>query len=538
MNIPVNLFNWGLAVLPILTLLILMIGLQWGATKAAPVGLLIAAISALFFYQADFNLVLLEGLKGLWSTFTVLVIVWPAILIFEVVSQAKAFIVFRNGLQKISPNELMQVMSVGWVFVSFLQGVTGFGVPVAVGAPLLIGIGVNPIMAVLIPLIGHAWANTFGTLAIAWDTLVAQTNLTSMPLVMMQAALWAAIFIWVWNIITGLAIAWIYGKKEAVVKGLPAILIISLIQGGGQLLLSQINTTLAAFLPATIALVSVILLSKTKLYNKPWRIEKSPVMNRKLSSLNNKEVYPKNMSIHQAFLPYYILTFITLFVLLIQPIKNTLGSFRLGFSFPETVTGFGFVNKAVALYAPLAPLTSAGTFLIIASVIGYLFYAKNKWVSKGDFKLIFKRSIKKTIPSSIAVMAFIVMSRIMGGTGQTIVLAQGIATILGPTYVIFAPIIGMLGSFITSSNTASNILFGEFQLNTAQLLTLDPAPILGAQTAGGAIGNTICPGNIILGTTTAGNLGSEGLILKKVFPLTAVAATIVGLILFVTQILF
>ena len=219
MNIPLNLFNWGLAVLPILTLLVLMVGLQWGATKAAPVGLLIAAISALFFYQADFVLVLLEGLKGLWSTFTVLVIVWPAILIFEVVSQAKAFIVFRNGLQKISPNELIQVISVGWVFVSFLQGVTGFGVPVAVGAPLLIGIGVNPLMAVLIPLIGHAWANTFGTLAIAWDTLVSQTNLTSMPLVMMQAALWAAIFIWVWNIITGLAIAWIYGKKEAVIKG-------------------------------------------------------------------------------------------------------------------------------------------------------------------------------------------------------------------------------------------------------------------------------------------------------------------------------
>jgi lactate permease len=537
MNIPLNLFTWGLAVLPILVLLILMIGFQWGATKAAPVGLGIAALSALLFYRADLNLVLLEGLKGTWSTLTVLVIVWPAILIFEVVSQAKAFIVFKNGLQKISPNELIQVIAVGWVFVSFLQGVTGFGVPVAVGAPLLIGIGVNPIWAVLIPLIGHAWANTFGTLAIAWDTLVAQTNLTSNPVVMMQAALWAAIFIWVWNIITGIAIAWIYGKKEALVKGWPAILVISLIQGGGQLLLSQVNTTLAAFIPATVALVSVILLSRTKLYNKPWKLENSPVMNRKLAAQNGNEVYPKNMSMHQAFLPYYILTFVTLFVLLIQPIKNTLGAFRLGFAFPQTITGYGFINKAVALYAPLSPLTSAGTFLILASVIGYLFYARNGWVNKGDFKLILKRSIDKTIPSSIAVLAFIVMSRVMGGTGQTIVLAQGIATVLGPSYAIFAPVIGMLGAFITSSNTASNILFGEFQLNTAQLLALDPAPILGAQTAGGAIGNTICPGNIILGTTTAGTLGKEGLILKKVLPLTAAAAVIVGLILFVTQVI-
>lgn len=537
MNLPLNLISWGLAVLPILALLVLMIGLQWGATKAAPVGLFIAILSAFLYFKADFNLVLLESLKGVWSTLTVLVIVWPAILIFEVVSQAKAFIVFRNGLQKISPNELIQVIAIGWVFVSFLQGVTGFGVPVAVGAPLLVGIGVNPLWAVLIPLIGHAWANTFGTLAIAWDTLVAQTNLTSTPLVMMQAALWAAIFIWVWNIITGVAIAWIYGKKEALIKGLPAILLISLIQGGGQLVLSQVNTTLAAFVPATIALITVILLSRTKLYNKPWKLENSPVMNRQSANKIKNEDYPKNMSMHQAFLPYYILTFVTLFVLLIQPIKNTLGAWRLGFSFPETVTGYGFVNKAVALYAPLSPLISAGTFLILSSVIGYLFYAKNKWVKKGDFKIILKRSFDKTIPSSIAVLAFIMMSRVMGGTGQTVVLAQGIATLLGPVYVIFAPVIGMLGAFITSSNTASNILFGEFQLNTAQVLSLDPAPILGAQTAGGAIGNTICPGNVILGTTTAGNLGKEGLILKKVLPLTAGAAVIVGLILFVTQIL-
>ena len=537
MNLPLNLFSWFLAVLPIVVLLVLMIGLQWGATKAAPIGLLIATASAYFYYQADLNLILLEAFKGVWSTLTVLVIVWPAILIFEVVSQAKAFIVFRNGLQKITPNELIQVMAIGWVFVSFLQGVTGFGVPVAVGAPLLVGIGVNPLWAVLIPLIGHAWANTFGTLAIAWDTLVAQTNLSATPLVMIQAALWAAIFIWVWNIITGLAIAWIYGKKEALVKGLPAILVISLIQGGGQLLMSQINTTLAAFIPATVALVTIILLSRTKLYNKPWKLENSQVMDRKASLANSKEEYPKNMSMHQAFLPYYILTFVTLFVLLIQPIKNTLGAWRLGFSFPQTVTGYGFVNKAVALYAPLSPLISAGTFLVLASVIGYYFYLRNKWVKKGDFKVILNRSLQKTIPSSIAVLAFIMMSRVMGGTGQTVVLAQGIATVLGPVYVIFAPVIGMLGAFITSSNTASNILFGEFQLNTAQALALDPAPILGAQTAGGAIGNTICPGNVILGTTTAGNLGKEGLILKKVLPLTATAAVIVGLILFVTQIL-
>lgn len=68
---------------------------------------------------------------------------------------------------------------------------------------------------------------------------------------------------------------------------------------------------------------------------------------------------------------------------------------------------------------------------------------------------------------------------------------------------------------MTSSNMASNILFGSFQLATANFLGLNPAPVLGAQTAGGAIGAAICPGNIVLGCTTAGIMGQEGKVLSE-----------------------
>ena len=96
---------------------------------------------------------------------------------------------------------------------------------------------------------------------------------------------------------------------------------------------------------------------------------------------------------------------------------------------------------------------------------------------------------------------------------------------------------GMLGSFITGSNMSSNILFGSFQLATANFLGLNPAPVLGAQTAGGAIGAAICPGNIVLGCTTAGIMGQEGKVLQKVLPITLAAAAIVGVIMYVTCIL-
>ena len=71
--------------------------------------------------------------------------------------------------------------------------------------------------------------------------------------------------------------------------------------------------------------------------------------------------------------------------------------------------------------------------------------------------MIGRGTVKKTIPSSISVICFIAMSKVMGGTGQTTVMAQGIAGVMGEAYVALSPIVGLLGSFMTSSNMASNI---------------------------------------------------------------------------------
>ena len=106
----------------------------------------------------------------------------------------------RDGMRRLLPNELLLVLAMGWIFESFLQGITGFGVPVAVGAPLLIGIGVKPMWAVIIPLLGQSWGNTFGTLAAAWDALVMSAGLSSGSKEYLITAFWTALFIWFWNL--------------------------------------------------------------------------------------------------------------------------------------------------------------------------------------------------------------------------------------------------------------------------------------------------------------------------------------------------
>ena len=92
MNIPINLFMWGMALLPIIVLLILLIKCQWGATEAAPIGLMITIFTGVFLYKADIRLIEAESAKGIWNALIILLIVWTAILMYQVSDEAKAFL--------------------------------------------------------------------------------------------------------------------------------------------------------------------------------------------------------------------------------------------------------------------------------------------------------------------------------------------------------------------------------------------------------------------------------------------------------------
>ncbi len=531
MNIPITPFMWGLAVLPIIVLLILLIPFKWGATEASAVGLVITILTGVFFYKADLSLIAAESAKGIWNAFVILIIVWTAILLYQVGEEAHAFLVIRNGMRKLLPNELLLVLAMGWIFESFLQGITGFGVPVAVGAPLLIGLGVKPLWAVVIPLLGQAWGNTFGTLGAAWDSLAMSANLSAGSSAYLVTALWTAAFIWFWNVVGGIAVCWFYGRGKAIRKGFLAVVILSVIQGGGELLLTQVNTTIACFVPACVSLIVILLLSRVKSYREPWRVEDSPIMNRDVRVETDEEA-PKDMSLLQAFMPYFVLSILTLAVLLIAPLNQFLGQFSVGLNFPETVTGYGYVNEAVTKFSAFSPFTHASFFLLVSALVGLIYYRAHGWIQSGGVGRVFVHSISMTMPSGIAVIGLVMMSKIMDGTGQTEVLAQGIANILGRVYVIFAPFVGLLGTFMTGSNMSSNILFGGFQTTTAGLLSVNASPILGAQSAGGAIGSAISPSKVILGTTTAHILGREGEVMSKILVITVPATLVIGVVVF------
>ena len=207
---------------------------------------------------------------------------------------------------------------------------------------------------------------------------------------------------------------------------------------------------------------------------------------------------------------------------------------RIGLPFPTVETGFGVRNPEIARYAPIAPLTHPGAMLLVTALVVWVIYRGcgyyHKWAQHRQAESIWSALLVDAVPASVPVIAFLVTSRILDHSGQTLTIAYGIAAVSPPlVFAGVASVIGALGAFMTSSSTASNVLFGGVQASVAQLHGLSTETVIAAQAAGSAYGNAIAPANIVLGTSIAGIKGQEGAVLRHTMPWTVLVALLTGL---------
>jgi lactate permease len=528
-QIPVDLLHWILAILPIVALLVFLVPLRWRAPEAGPMAMFVVAIVALIAFRTPWKTLAVAGAKGVWDAIFILYVIWPALLLYQVTKQAGAYDALRQGIAKFSRNELFIILALSWVFASFLQGIAGFGAPVAVVVPLLIAIGVKPIYAVAMGVVAHAWARFFGTLGVGWLATLQVVELKDIP----RAAEESALLILIPTYLGGLLVVWLYGKGPAVRHAWPLVLILGTILGVGQLLAAIVSPELSTFLASAVALLALYPLSRWRRYGEPITdIPERPAMMEREAS-EQKEAEPV-MSLSMSFLPYVVLTAVTLGVLLIPPLNAALRQFRIGLPFPAVETGYGIQNAAIASYAPITPFTHPGAMLLITAIVIWLVYGAGgyyrKWAQRQQPERIWHALLVDAVPASVPVIAFLVTSRVLDHSGQSLTIAYGLAAVSPPlVYASVASVIGALGAFMTSSSTASNVLFGGVQGGVAQLHGLAKETVIAAQAGGSAYGNAIAPANIVLGTSIAGVKGQEGAVLRHTLPWTIIVAVLTGL---------
>jgi lactate permease len=474
----------GLAALPLLAVLLGMTALGWsaalagGAGLAIAAGLVIAGLSPAALPGGDVAGAIGTLAEALFSTLTILWIILPALILFEFQERTGAIGRIRAALGGLTDDARIQVILIAWFFGLFMEGAAGFGTPVALSAPLLAGMGYPPARAVMLALLGHAAGVTFGAVGTPTLTQIAISGLAPAPLAGTVALL---------NVLPGLVLLLAtvrlaadgplrpadYGWTAfaAVAFFVPSVALAALV-----------GPEIPSLGGALIGAVLFILV----LRRRGGRVAAAPGLLADLA-------------------PYLVIVALVLVTRLVAPLASLLQAPTLGW----TLEGGVFRGSFQPLYHP-------GTVLLAGLLAAALLTGRANALAPAT-----RDALRRLIPVAVALTVMLGLSRLMVHAGMIGELAAT-ASLAGGVWPLVAPMVGVLGTFITGSATASNILFTDLQLSVARDLGLPTAQGFGA-----AFGNVVAPHNIIAGCATVGLAGREGVILRGT-ALPALLALLIG----------
>lgn len=238
------------------------------------------------------------------------------------------------------------------------------------------------------------------------------------------------------------------------------------------------------------------------------------------------------MPLALALAPYLALIAVVTAAELWPWLHDLLNKVQIQIDLPEVQTSYGWTTPAGA-GRTISVFGHAGALLFYVSLAFYAIYWWTGHYTPGVARRILRQTVRSAVPSSIGIASMVGFAVAMDHSGMTYVLAVGLGRAAGPLYPLVAPFIGLLGAFMTGSNTNSNVVFAPLQQQAATLLGMNVLVILGAQTTGGSLGSMLAPAKLIVGCSTAGLAGQEGAVLKRTLGPGLLITAVVGLLAWV-----
>ncbi len=508
------------ASLPVTLLFLLMVVFRKPAVFAAPVTFLATIFITLFIWGMPLAWIGASLVKSFFVTFEIVLIVFGAILFLNVLRSAGSFQKIETFLSSISKDRRVQAIIIGWFFVSFVEGVAGFGTPAVLAAPLLASIGFPPLAAVIVSLLGDSTAVTFGAVGVPITigivegvggiipnigllikVIIAKTALIHMfvgALIPLMISVSLTFFFGSKSLKRGLEI-WPYAVFSGFCFTIPYFLV-------AVFLGPEFPSVLGALIGGAI----VVFFTKKKIFTpkkvwdfpKKWKDDWG-------KSLKEDSQKISEISLLNSILPY----FFVLGLLLITRL-NILG---IGKYLQETALSFLNIFSTTVSHS-LSIFYSPG-FLFIATALFFGFYFR---IGRRDRKKTFCDTLKKIKNPAIALIFIIGIVQVLIFSGNNInnlpsipVFIANIMAGVNTFWVFIAPLVGALGSFIAGSATVSNLLFSSVQAETALAIGMSPVLVLSLQGVGSAVGNMIAIHNVIAVLATVGILKGEGTVIRK-----------------------
>ncbi len=531
---------------PILLCVILMTVFSWPAKRAMPLSWLFAAILAGTVWKMDLLKITSETLLGFLSASEILMIIFGAILLMNVLRQSGAMAAINRMFSHITTDARLQCVLVGFVFAGFIEGTAGFGTPAALAAPILIGLGFPPLAAATVCLIYNSWPVEPGPVGVPLLTASAtvrdavisrggdpdQFTRVLTKWVVIPHCIGGTIIVFIGVMV----LCKVFGKRhrfQDALEVLPFCLFTGVVVSTIYLVMGIFAgpdlTSMIAFIGALPVLVFAV--------RKGWFVPKRVWTFEGYEEWGEESwgaggvknaVTDTGLSPLKAWMPYVVIG-----ILLVLTRVDAFGIKAVLNRDPlilhvHRILGIEGVNwDFKVLYNP-------GIFPFLPIAILTVFF---HGMHPGDGAKALKQTGKQIFGAAVALLFGVAMVNLYRYTGtgandsMLYTLSGAMAALFSGAYFLAAPLIGVLGAFMSGSNTVSNTLFSSIQFETASILGISQVLIVALQAMGGAIGNMICVHNIVAVCATTGTNGNEGrLIRTNIIPCLIYAMTVAILV--------
>lgn len=517
----------AVAALPVVVLLGAIALLRMRAHLAAVLGLAVALTVALAVYRMPADTALATTLYGAgFGLFPIGWIILNVIFLYQLTVQRGHFTVLRDSLARVAPDPRVQVILIAFSFGAFLEGMAGFGAPVAITGAILIQLGFKPLHASGLALVANTAPVAFGSLGIPITTLEQVTGLDArqvsamvgrqLPLFSLLIPFWVVAAFAGWR---GLRDIWPAALTAGAAFALPQFLVSNL---HGPWLVDIIAG--ACSIGATVLLLR-FWQPRTRWSHATARAEPAPPAPPRAAptAAGRRQVW-------LAWMPWAILTAF-IFVWGTPQMKGALDRLATPkFAVPR-------LHHVVQRVPPVAPagarpesaeyrlnlLSATGTGILLSALVaGWVMRA-----SPGELLRLYGQTLWRVRHSLLTIAAMLALGHVTKFSGTDATLGLALAH-TGAAYPFFGTLLGWLGVALTGSDTASNVLFGSLQKITAEQTGISPILMGAANSSGGVMGKMVDAQSIVVASTATNWFGHEGAILRYVFFHSVALAALMG----------
>jgi lactate permease len=519
---PVNdnlTLSFLVAILPIATVLILLGILRRPAWQAALAGLIVGLLIAITVWGMPARIAFASALNGaVFALWPVMWIVVNALLLYNVAVVSGRFDAFRNWLIRHLPNDRRVVLiAIGFCFGALLEGIAGFGAPVAITASLLIMCGFPALEALVFVLIFNTTPVAFGALGTPVTVLGAVTGLPAPAL----AAMIGRQLPFIAGFLPFYVMA-LYGGWRSVRALWPMLLVAGGSFGVAQFVASNyLDYTLTDVFAALGSLVVTLLFLQT------WR----PAADAEFALPAAPEstlAAPRSVPAWQGWMPWLIVTAIVIVWTYMK--IAAIGQHSIHWpGLDKAVSITLYHDKPYAAVWSFQPFAT-GTAILLAAIITALFVG----LSAADFLRCTVRTLGQIWQAVVTVMLIVALAYVMNYSGLAYTLGLAVAS-TGHAFVLFSPFLGWIAVFLSGSDTSGNALFGNLQVVAARQLQLNPLLFAATNSSGGVLGKMISPQNIATGVSVTDLKGKEGVVLARTFVHSIVLTLLLVAIVIIQQ---